>query len=159
MKKGFTLIELLAVIVILAIIALIITPIVSNVIDSAKKASFKESVNGIIDSTTNYISEYILEHNSELTNYPVTFVCDGSICKTADNKILLFSGTVPKSGNIIINEGGVLAEYVSDGKYCAYGYKWNLVIEDGCSNVDESKPVITGTKNGKKIKRAKALLF
>ena len=150
-KKGFTLIELLAVIVILAIIALIITPIVSNVIDSARKAAFKESVNGMIDSTNNYVSEYILEHNNELTNYPVTFVCDGNICKTTDNKVLTFSGSVPKSGSIIINEGGILAEYISDGKYCAYGYKWNLVIEDGCSNVDESKPIITGTKNGKKI--------
>ena len=52
-KKGFTLIELLAVIVILAIIALIIVPIISNVIDSARKAAFRETVNGIIESADN----------------------------------------------------------------------------------------------------------
>ena len=36
-KKGFTLIELLAVILILAIIAAILSPIVRNIIDSAKE--------------------------------------------------------------------------------------------------------------------------
>lgn len=47
-KKGFTLIELLAVIVILAIIALIVTPVVSNIISSAKKAANARSVEGHI---------------------------------------------------------------------------------------------------------------
>ena len=41
-KKGFTLIELLAVIVVLAIIALIATPIVMNIIKSAKKRSCRK---------------------------------------------------------------------------------------------------------------------
>ncbi len=45
-KKGFTLIELLAVIVILAIIALIVTPVVSNIISSARKAANARSVEG-----------------------------------------------------------------------------------------------------------------
>ena len=45
-KKGFTLIELLAVIVILAIIALIVTPVVSNIITSARKAANARSVEG-----------------------------------------------------------------------------------------------------------------
>ena len=47
-KKGFTLIELLAVIVILAIIALIVTPVVSNIISSARKAANARSVEGHI---------------------------------------------------------------------------------------------------------------
>ena len=46
MKKGFTLIELLAVIVILAIIALIITPVVQDIIASAKDSANKRSVEG-----------------------------------------------------------------------------------------------------------------
>ena len=83
-KKGFTLIELLAVIVILAIIALIIVPIVSNVIDSSRKAAFRESVNGIIDSTNNYLSEYVLSHNDELRDYPVVFTCDGISCTNGE---------------------------------------------------------------------------
>ena len=149
-KKGFTLIELLAVIVILAIIALILVPIVSNVIASAKKAAFKESVNGIIDSTNNYLEEYILKHNSELTEYPVTFACDGTSCSNGSD-ILTFKGSVPKSGNIVIQRDGVLAEYITDGKNCAYGYKWDLVVEDSCGDIDVTKPTISGTKNGKVI--------
>ena len=49
-KKGFTLIELLAVIVILAIIALIATPIILNVIDTAKKGAKESSTLGYIDA-------------------------------------------------------------------------------------------------------------
>ena len=49
-NKGFTLIELLAVIVILAIIALIATPIILNVIDTAKKGAKESSTLGYIDA-------------------------------------------------------------------------------------------------------------
>ena len=54
-KKGFTLIELLAVIVILAIIALIATPIVLNMISTAKKSAAKSSALGYIDSINSFI--------------------------------------------------------------------------------------------------------
>ena len=47
-KNGFTLIELLAVIVILAIIALIVTPVVSNIITSARNSANARSVEGHI---------------------------------------------------------------------------------------------------------------
>lgn len=43
-KKGFTLIELLAVIVILAVIALIVTPIVTDIIATAKDSANARSV-------------------------------------------------------------------------------------------------------------------
>ena len=149
-RKGFTLIELLAVIVILAIIALIIVPLVSNIIDSARKAAFKESVNGIIDSGGSYLQEYILTHNDELNDFPVEFPCDGTKCGN-DEFTLTFKGNAPKSGNIVIKKDGVLAEYITDGKYCAYGYKWNLIVEDDCGEVDVTKPTISGTKNGKVV--------
>ena len=149
-KTGFTLIELLAVIVILAIIALIITPIISNVIDASRKAAFKESVNGIIDSGGSYLQEYILKYNNELNDFPVEFPCDGTKCGNGEFT-LTFKGNVPKSGNIIIQRDGILAEYITDGKYCAYGYKWNLVVENSCGDVDVTKPTITGTQNGKVI--------
>ena len=48
--KGFTLIELLAVIVILAIIALIATPIVLNLINTARKGAAARSAEGIRSS-------------------------------------------------------------------------------------------------------------
>ena len=54
-NKGFTLIELLAVIVILAIIALIATPIVLNMIDSAKKKSYEQSAEFYIDAVNQAI--------------------------------------------------------------------------------------------------------
>lgn len=53
-NKGFTLIELLAVIVILAIIALIATPIVLNMISSARESAAKSSSLGYIDSIEYY---------------------------------------------------------------------------------------------------------
>ena len=49
-NKGFTLIELLAVIVILAIIALIATPIILNVIDTARKGAKESSALGYVDA-------------------------------------------------------------------------------------------------------------
>ena len=149
-KKGFTLIELLAVIVILAIIALILVPIVSDVIETSRKQAFKESVNGIIDSTNNYLNEYILEHNNELDEFPVVFTCDGTSCSNGSD-ILAFKGNTPKSGRIIIQRDGVLAEYITDSKYCAYGYKWNMVVEKSCGDVDVTKPTITGTQSGKNV--------
>ena len=49
-KSGFTLIELLAVIVILAIIALIAMPVITGVVEKAKKNAAKTSAYGYIDS-------------------------------------------------------------------------------------------------------------
>ena len=53
MKKGFTLIELLAVIIILAIIALIATPIVTNVVNDAKKSTAESEANLIVSGINN----------------------------------------------------------------------------------------------------------
>ncbi len=50
MKKGFTLIELLAVIIILAVIALIATPIVLDVVNSAKESAAESSAKGFADA-------------------------------------------------------------------------------------------------------------
>ena len=63
-KNGFTLIELLAVIIILAVIALIATPIVLNVIDSAKKSAAASSVNGYIDAVKLARIEYMFDNSS-----------------------------------------------------------------------------------------------
>ena len=55
--KGFTLIELLAVIVILAVIALIVTPIITGVIETAKKGTAVSSAYGYIEAIENEIYE------------------------------------------------------------------------------------------------------
>ena len=57
MKKGFTLIELLAVIIILAIVALIATPIVLNVVNSAKDSAMRSRLALYADSIKNQLVE------------------------------------------------------------------------------------------------------
>ena len=66
MKKGFTLIELLAVIIILAVIALIATPIVLNVVDSAKESARRSSVAGFADAMKLGVSDYMFQNSGEL---------------------------------------------------------------------------------------------
>ena len=53
-KNGFTLIELLAVIIILAIVALIATPIVLNVVDSARESAAKSEAPMSFDGINKY---------------------------------------------------------------------------------------------------------
>ncbi len=135
-KKGFTLIELLAVIVILAIIALIATPTILGVIEKAKKGSFKNSVYGLIDSANLYVTEH-LESSS------LTFTCDGKSCSSKTGEKLSFKGSVPKSGNIIVDsKQKVSVETITDGTYCATGTLENLAVEKGCNNLDTTAPVI-----------------
>ena len=63
-KKGFTLIELLAVIVVLAIIALIATPIVINLVKSAKREANERTAENIEKEAELYIfSKY--ENNTK----------------------------------------------------------------------------------------------
>ena len=64
-RKGFTLIELLAVIVILAVIALIATPIILNMINSARKSS-------AVDSAYGYIKA--VEYSNSISVNPLFFL-------------------------------------------------------------------------------------
>ena len=66
-KKGFTLIELLAVILILAIIALILIPAISKIIESARDAANKRSVEGYVGDLNYAIMEKVLvEKNANM---------------------------------------------------------------------------------------------
>ena len=66
-KKGFTLIELLAVILILAIVALILIPAISKIIESARDAANKRSVEGYIGDLNYAIMEKVLvEKNAQM---------------------------------------------------------------------------------------------
>ena len=69
MKKGFTLIELLAVIVILAIIALIITPVVQDIIASAKDSANKRSVEGHVKNVEYAIVDEAFNNGKETEYY------------------------------------------------------------------------------------------
>ena len=67
-KSGFTLIELLAVIVILAIIALIALPLITGVVEKARKGSAVSSAYGYVDA----VEKYMMMHYLNSEKYPIT---------------------------------------------------------------------------------------
>ncbi|MBR1377173.1 MAG: type II secretion system protein [Bacilli bacterium] len=137
-KRGFTLIELLAVIVILAVIALIVTPVVSNIISSAKEATFKEAVNNLLSASSNYLSKYLIDHNGKEPSYSIIFICNGTSCTNSLGDSLDISGSIPKSGRIVIeNSNDIYAEVISDGVYYASGTKGNLNISKDVTLLDD----------------------
>ena len=81
-KKGFTLIELLAVIVILAIIALIVTPVVSNIISSARKAANARSVEGHIKNIEYAIIQKAFEEGTGNLSIYDTITSDAALDAT-----------------------------------------------------------------------------
>lgn len=113
--KGFTLIELLAVIVILAIIALIATPIVLNLINTARKGSAARSAEGIRYSAQTYYYAQLVEDPE-----------NGAVAKTIDfanyNNELNFDGSVPKSGTVEISADGKVTgtDLTIDGYKCSF---------------------------------------
>ncbi len=106
-KKGFTLIELLAVIVILAVIALIATPLIMNVINDARKNSFKDSAYGIKKAVELRIAE------ENLVGEAISFKVD--VTSDAIN----YSGEKPTSGWAHVTPDGKMELYMCNSSYCA----------------------------------------
>ena len=115
-KKGFTLIELLTVIVILGILALITTPVITNLINNARKNTFKNSAYGIVQAANQY---YL---NSKLTgeNFDeITFIVNNDKLMS-ENKELSFTGKSPIGSSYVkINSSGEIAMNITDGTYFA----------------------------------------
>ena len=109
-KKGFTLIELLAVIVILAVIALIATPLVMNVINDARKNSFKDSAYGITKAVELRAMTELQDPDGKNPPYKVN---------VAGNAIA-YSGDHPTSGMALVDENGRITLYMKNDAYCAY---------------------------------------
>ncbi len=105
-KKGFTLIELLAVIVVLAIIALIATPIVLNLVKTAKIGAAEQSVTGYVKAVENTIIKDMI-NNKEVSdgNYKYNSI-------EAD-----ISGKRPTGGKYTVKNGKV-----ESGNFCVDGY-------------------------------------
>ena len=120
-KKGFTLIELIAVIVVLAIITLIAVPIISKVVDKARKGAAEESALNYIDA----VEKYVILHDLDSTKYPYdlknnTFnVSSNTEISLLDiiipkakaegtvpplNNFITVKGDKPKSGTVTLNE-------------------------------------------------------
>ncbi|MBR1376310.1 MAG: type II secretion system protein [Bacilli bacterium] len=135
-SKGFTLVELLAVIVILTIIAFIVTPMISNVIDNARKATFEDNINILLKNCNEYIAKYDLI-KKKTPIYPMTFECDGTTCKDANGDILELKGDIPTMGKIIIySQSEIYSDKLSNGKWCASGYINKLKVEDSCDKLN-----------------------
>ena len=109
-KKGFTLIELLAVIVILAVIALIATPLIMNVINDARKNSFKDSAYGITKAVELRVMQEM--QNPDGPNPPYKVDVTGTAID--------YSGDRPTEGWAYIDANGNIKLYMKNSAYCAY---------------------------------------
>ena len=70
-KKAFTLIELIAVLVILAIIAIIVTPLILNIIKSAKKSAKERSVDEYGKAVELAAASYLLDTGKKANSFDV----------------------------------------------------------------------------------------
>ena len=129
-KKGFTLIELLAVIIILAVIALIATPIVLNVVDSARVEANRDSVYGLLDGAKLYYLEGQLDTNRLGIDGETNLI----------DKINV-TGKRPSGGNVYIDNAGLIALSVVYDKVCyKKGFNENEITET--KNIEECETKI-----------------
>ncbi len=120
--KGFTLIELLAVIVILAIIALIATPIVLNLINTARKGAAARSAEGIRYSAQTYYYAQLVENpnGSSAGKYGFGTTTGEGVTKYA--KQFNFDGTEPTEGTVEISANGEVTgtDLKMGAYYCSF---------------------------------------
>jgi type IV pilus assembly protein PilA len=110
-KRGFTLIELLAVILILGIIALIAIPIVSNIINQAKKGVFGTTANNIVSAAEDACQLQSLKGETITTSYTFT---NGVVSPTLNIK-----GKLPSSGTVTVDTSCKVAISVTNGIFTA----------------------------------------
>ena len=121
-KKGFTLIELLAVIVVLAVIALIATPIVLNLVKTAKIGAAEQSVTGYVKSIENTIIKDMLDDKN---------ISDGTY-KYYSLEVDV-SGKTPTNGYYILEKNTIKnAIFCVDGYTIEYKNSVSKKISDTC---------------------------
>ena len=95
-NKGFTLIELLAVIVILAILMLVASTNVFNILDNARRGSFRTEFLALLQSAQTTASMELMDGTLSQTNNQVCYVIDDG--KLADN----FSNNGDYTGSVLV---------------------------------------------------------
>ncbi len=131
-NKGFTLIELLAVIVILAIIALIATPIILDVIDTAKKGAKESSALGYIDAAEKQVM--LAQVDTTATKIPTgTYTV-----ATLDTLKVEVKGEEPKSTGVVkFNVKGAVEEaWLEFDDYKVY-YDGSKAVADKTNFIDK----------------------
>jgi len=88
MKRGFTLIELILVILLLSIIAMISVPVVTNIIKDAKKNTYDQQIDSIIDAARTYMTKNpeLLPAENEYDDYalPITDIQKAGLLESED---------------------------------------------------------------------------
>ena len=140
-RKGFTLIELLAVIVILAIIALIATPIVLNMINSARKSAAKSAAYGYIEAIEYNNGFAELSTDAGISGYTKITTGDVSTINTALGTHI--KGKKPDSGSVTVGTDGKVtqAEFCISGYTVTYAAPEITNVDKGCSG--SSTPAVT----------------
>ena len=115
MKKGFTLVELLAVLVILALVGIIVVPNALRTSSKTEKKAFEEDVKAIL--------RYCIEKDA-VEPYDIT-----EPIPVPNEGVDLKEGTY--TGNIVIEDSNFKAVNVTNGKYCANGFRSSLEITKG----------------------------
>ena len=114
---GFTLIELLTVIVILGLILLITIPIISKIIEDAKKGAFRNSVYSYIKSSETVYAKNTLTLGVQ--GKGVILFVDGVETSNQPELKLEYKGTKAKDGIVIIKENGEVGAAIHNGTWCA----------------------------------------
>lgn len=147
-NKGFTLIELLAVIVILAIIALIATPIILNVIDTARKGAKESSALGYIDAVEKQVML------AEVDTAAVKIAAGTYTVESLTNAGVEVKGEMPAAtGYVTIDTKGAVTkawlEY-DNGNYKVYYDldEGKAVASDSFSTAAPTAATIACTKSG-----------
>ncbi|MDD2203353.1 MAG: DNRLRE domain-containing protein [Bacilli bacterium] len=112
-NKGFTLVELLAAIIILIVVLTISVPIITNIIETARKEAFRATAYSIADA-----GRLLIANENEGQGYQEFYYLDG-IQYNADDKRLDYTGDGPKTGTVVLNDKNKVVLAIHNGTYCA----------------------------------------
>ena len=139
---------------ILAIIALIATPIVLNLINTARKGAFARSAEGVVKSANLFYAQGLVDN--PITK-DITFTCNNTECTT--NDVLDVNGNPSKldvegnvgTGTVTIYDDGKVSLTLTDGKHAATKEKDGKIIVKKVNKVEEKKITITFDANGGQV--------